>query len=1562
MLKASIAASKQAIADPRGEWGGRREWWQQLWSRYERLSELWSEIEQVSLQIENFLGEIEGDDGWTLFLDKHEERMLWRPDSVGRQVASQFAVKTEYVFDCEDCAMFSTLFLEWEHWGKWLPNLVSVEALQSVSTSFASRCARVSVDSARPGPRESSKQQQYDDLDSYQKSMVSARDGVGAMDYQAALAKLMANEIDYQEFARLTAEPEDSDATTTTGRDDGNGTTPPKSHPSSSTATAAGSLLRMRFKFPGSLFSKAQEYESIVQLRAFDLIKERRAIVISFCTPADAVLKRLHAGKIDAPPSTYVRHECDGCLVIRWLSPQRLVLQQIQRGTPHKPPHPSVGMFPHTAIESALQGLAKRHFVGLNNNATKPKSYVDSRHEAEAAAGGGGSPQGAGGRGTRDGGLDFFEQVKHGIANIEGGWLQPGFRQQEQQVLVEQSRPTTAAAASNNVRTLSNGVLSLPGPAAGQEDPRMIRRATTGVVNLARTDFTPWQERASGGGGGGGGGGPPPRLGAGGGGKPQLTRCDSQGGGGGGTFQGKKLPHLVSIPHTKSGGPGLAAAPFGGAHQQSTMNRSVTWAFSEWPNNIDLQTLVEEMRSAYGVKLSSRRQWMTVYPKCFEGGTLVEWVVQNLPESGRDRRLATKVGQLLLQNGHIQHVRGEYIFGDNQDLYQFSIDASGGNIILNQSAAGDNDFPIASNASTLDPITVAHDLAGMACSLIAPFTSTKSTNEFERSLHQQRESPAFKIFEEQAARLSQTVMDNSNWTREQCLSFWINIYNTMVVHIHMRRGLCYTAKQRLHLLVSSQYIICGHLLTLGEISYILRGGVSPTQKVEIGNGKSKVFMPEVNFGKNDPRASLILKPHQTERLAVFALTTGTQSGAVLRAYSPSTLYEQLESGAAEYLGQQIRFMICPAPGRLPIAVSPNKVASMLFTKGVVHSMVLPKLLHWYQPAFGSSKHDVAVWACEQMDKDKSNHTKYTNLGFRFGLLGAHVKETATSVQFSEYQWTFHFAVATPTNNNQMELERGVSGARTASVDGLSSRTVSTDGASGSLHQESRKKSPLTNGGGRPVDLARMNTNARVGIILPNMPVNGNSTFHHIGVGNPSNVSGNHLGGPAVNGGGEDNDPDDDEEDKFEDAQMDEMVPVDLNEKGTGGGGVVGSSGIPPTSPIAGIPECDDEHDSDNDNDNTRDTLMRGRRSSISSVNSVDRADEERSKIAPKLNDFQLVKVLGRGSFGKVVLVNRKIDGAMFALKALKKKGLTGRKRDQAMVEQEILSTVRHPFLLHLKFAFQTATRLYLGMEYCTGGSLQYYLAKMPGKKLSAESTLFYASELVAAIVYLHSLQIVYRDLKPDNTLIADDGHIKLVDFGLSVTNVKSPTDARDTVGTPNYVSPEVLTAEIPGFNAGYGTSCDWWSFGVMLYEMLLGVTPFVEKHQLKLFWKILHHEVEWPAPGISEDAKDLIGGLLQRDPNVRYSYTQVKNHAFFSSISWEDVLRKRLEPPYLPKTFARASQASFSNLPTNISKMPAAETPEDNFLDGVILAFDNFTGAGKVDNFTFIAGEQTRKY
>jgi len=283
-------------------------------------------------------------------------------------------------------------------------------------------------------------------------------------------------------------------------------------------------------------------------------------------------------------------------------------------------------------------------------------------------------------------------------------------------------------------------------------------------------------------------------------------------------------------------------------------------------------------------------------------------------------------------------------------------------------------------------------------------------------------------------------------------------------------------------------------------------------------------------------------------------------------------------------------------------------------------------------------------------------------------------------------------------------------------------------------------------------------------------------------------------------------------------------------------------------------------------------------------------------------------------------------------------------------------------LLRLKFSFQTATRLYLGMDYCPGGSLQFQLSSMPGKKLGPDAVLFYAAELVAAIVYLHSLDIVYRDLKPDNTLIAQDGHIKLVDFGLSVTNVKSSTDAHDTVGTPNYVSPEVLTAEIPGFTSGYGTSCDWWSLGIMLYEMLSGVTPFVEKHQLKLFWKILHQEIEWPTSGMSEDAKDLIAGLLNRDPNERYSYAQVKNHKYFSDINWEDVLRKRLDPPYIPTSFHRVSQASFSNLPVNISKMPATETPEENFLDEVILAFENFTGAGKVDNFTFIAGEQTKKF
>jgi len=585
--------------------------------------------------------------------------------------------------------------------------------------------------------------------------------------------------------------------------------------------------------------------------------------LISFCTPDESALKRLHPGKIDPLTENCTRHDCDGCLLVRWISPSRLLFQQIQRGGANRPPNPAMGIFPHASILSALQSLpTSEHFRNLSM-IKEDNDQIDPRHEAEAAGGGGPAHHAE----TKKGASNWYAQIKRSITTIEQGWLQPGFRQLEQQSVTEASSPVIH-------RTLSNGVLSIYDT---KGDPRALnRRATTGI-NLARTDFAPWQatpgdvpvpKRSS--------DGPRDRQR-----RAQLTRSDSQRA----TGTSKPPPHLVNISHTVSDSHRSPGA------QHPSMHRSVTWAFSEWPNNLDLQALVDEMRGVYGVKLSNRRQWMTLHTKCFEGSILVDWVIQNMPEAGRDRKRASKVGQLLLQHGHIQHVRGEYMFRDNHDFYRFAVDAGDGNVILNQYEGGE-DFPIASNASLLDPIVVAESLAAMAVSLIAPFTNSKSTNEFERGLQQQRDSPAFKIFEEQATNLSRTNMDNSNWNREQRLSFWINVYNVMVVHIYLRRGLSYTAKQRRQLVTSSQYIVSGHLLTLGEVAYILRGGVSPAQRIEIGNGKNKVFMPEVNFGKADPRKSLILQPYQTERLVVFALATGTLSGAVLRVYRYPTTHNR----------------------------------------------------------------------------------------------------------------------------------------------------------------------------------------------------------------------------------------------------------------------------------------------------------------------------------------------------------------------------------------------------------------------------------------------------------------------------------------------------------------------------------------------------------------------------------------------------------------------------------------------------------------------------------------------
>lgn len=279
-----------------------------------------------------------------------------------------------------------------------------------------------------------------------------------------------------------------------------------------------------------------------------------------------------------------------------------------------------------------------------------------------------------------------------------------------------------------------------------------------------------------------------------------------------------------------------------------------------------------------------------------------------------------------------------------------------------------------------------------------------------------------------------------------------------------------------------------------------------------------------------------------------------------------------------------------------------------------------------------------------------------------------------------------------------------------------------------------------------------------------------------------------------------------------------------------------------------------------------------------------------------LKQFLVERVLGKGGFAKVLLV-KKVEGEnqqRFAMKILKKSDLMANKLLEATIlEKNILQKTNHPFIVHLNYAFQTSHKIYLVMEYLPGGDFYQFLRK--NVRLKEDVACFYISEVILGLDYLHKeMNIIYRDLKPENILISASGHIKLTDFGLSKqTDGKTYTFA----GTPEYLAPEIL------LETGQTKALDWWSVGILLYEMLAGVPPFTNKDKdfEKIKQLILENNPRFPSH-FSEEAKSIIIRFLQTEPNKRLgvrSILDVKKHPFFRNIDWDELYEKKIEPPLI---------------------------------------------------------------
>uniref|UniRef100_H3C927 Serine/threonine-protein kinase Sgk1 n=2 Tax=Tetraodon nigroviridis TaxID=99883 RepID=H3C927_TETNG len=301
-------------------------------------------------------------------------------------------------------------------------------------------------------------------------------------------------------------------------------------------------------------------------------------------------------------------------------------------------------------------------------------------------------------------------------------------------------------------------------------------------------------------------------------------------------------------------------------------------------------------------------------------------------------------------------------------------------------------------------------------------------------------------------------------------------------------------------------------------------------------------------------------------------------------------------------------------------------------------------------------------------------------------------------------------------------------------------------------------------------------------------------------------------------------------------------------------------------------------------------------------------------------DFDYLKIIGKGSFGKVLLARHKETTKYYAVKVLQKKIIIKKKEQKhIMAERSVLmKNIKHPFLVGLHYSFQTTDKLYFVLDYVNGGELFYHLQR---ERIFLEPRArFYAAEIASALGYLHSLHIVYRDLKPENILLDSQGHIVLTDFGLCKEGLEANGTTTTFCGTPEYLAPEVLQKQ------AYDRTVDWWCLGSVLYEMLYGLPPFYSRNTAEMYNNILHKSPVLK-PNVSNAGRELLEGLLQKDRarrlGVKDDFLELKFHSFFSPINWEDLMAKRITPPFVPSvsgpTDLRHFDPEFTHLPVTSS-------------------------------------------
>jgi protein-serine/threonine kinase len=308
--------------------------------------------------------------------------------------------------------------------------------------------------------------------------------------------------------------------------------------------------------------------------------------------------------------------------------------------------------------------------------------------------------------------------------------------------------------------------------------------------------------------------------------------------------------------------------------------------------------------------------------------------------------------------------------------------------------------------------------------------------------------------------------------------------------------------------------------------------------------------------------------------------------------------------------------------------------------------------------------------------------------------------------------------------------------------------------------------------------------------------------------------------------------------------------------------------------------------------------------------------------------FNGICQIGKGSFGEVYLVSKVGSEKLFAMKVLKKEKIMAHNLIRyALTERNVLTYIRHPFIVSLKFAFQSSEKLFLVLDYCPGGDLSSRL--LIEKRFTEHQAKIYICEILLALEELHKRDIIFRDLKPDNIVLDKEGHAMLTDFGLSKEGVSDQTGAKSFCGSVAYLAPEMIK------RSGHGKAVDWYLLGVVLYEMLVGVPPYFSSNKDELMNNIQRGKLKMPT-SLSVEARELIKDLLIRDPTKRLGAfrdaEEIKQHVFFKGVDWEAVFRRELKPPA-----------------AIISQTPASRIPPDRLFGDLTCS-----EASRVKSWTFV--------